>query len=189
MTIKEQQLEAVKHEIGNVLHNTRCAYTNGMALRQLYTEKEKHFLFNLSQHPAAEVLRIPNCVSHMNNLATTSLGSGLGTLKILLDLSEASAEFQEAYSILQPMVDRVAELEAEIQDERNTAGRAAHALAEAIEVARIAAEDKVAKDPAVIAARKALEAAQPALVPVPAEPEKPFRGKIRIDGDGQPVPA
>ena len=181
MTIKEQQLEAVKHEIGNVLHNTRCAYTNGMALRQLYTEKEKHFLFNLSQHPAAEVLRIPNCVSHMNNLATTSLGSGLGTLKILLDLSEASAEFQEAYSILQPMVDRVAELEAEIQDERNTAGRAAHALAEAIEVARLAAESKAMRDPAVVAAQKAHEAAQPALVPEAVDTSPPFRGRVALE--------
>jgi aminopeptidase N len=175
-------LEAVKHEIGHILHNVQCAYVNGMALRNLYTEKERHFLFNLSQHPAAEVLRIPNCLSHMNSLAASSLGSDFGTLKILLDLSEQSAEFQEAHGILQPLVDRVAELEAEIMEENAVAGRAANALAEAIEAARQAAEDKLAKDPAVIAARKALDAAQPALVPQPAlDTSPPFRGKVKIE--------
>jgi hypothetical protein len=181
MTIKEQQLEAAKNAVGSVLHNTRCAYTNGMALRQLYTEKEKHFLFNLSEHSAPEVLRIPNCLSHINNIATTSLGSNFGTLKILLDLSEASAEFQEAYSILQPMVDRVAELEAEIQAETETASRALHALHEAEDAARQAAESKAMRDPAVIAARKALEDSQPALVPEAAEPAPLIRGRQKLE--------
>jgi hypothetical protein len=182
MTIKQSQLEAVKHEIGHILHNVQCAYVNGMALRNLYSEKEGHFLFNLSQHPAPEVLRIPNCIGHMNQLAASSVGQDFGTLKILLDLSSASAEFQEAHSIIQPLVDRVAELEAEIEDERNTAGRAANALAEAEAAARQAAEDKLAKDPAVIAARKAFDAAQPALVPQPAlDTSPPFRGKVKIE--------
>jgi hypothetical protein len=181
MTIKESQLEAVKNEIGHVLHHHRCAYVNGMALRNLYTEKERHFLFNLSQHPAAEVLRIPNCHGHMHNLAASSVGQDFGTLKILLDLSEASAEFREAHAILQPLVDRVAQLEGEIEAERETAGRAAHVLAEAEDAARQAAQEKAMKDPAVVAARKALEAAQPALVPdVAVDTSPPFRGKVAI---------
>jgi hypothetical protein len=182
MTIKEQQLEAVKHEIGHVLHHHRCAYVNGMALRNLYSEKEKTFLFSLSQHPAAEVLRIPNCLSHMNSLAASSLGSDFGTLKILLDLSEASAEFQEAYAIIQPRVDRVAELEAEILEENAAAGRAANALAEAIEAARVAAEASAMKAPGVLAAQKALAAAQPALVPdAVIDTSPPFRGRVKIE--------
>lgn len=181
MTITEQKLELAKDKIGNVLHHHRCAYVNGISLRDLYADKERVFLASLSQHSAPQVLRIPNCHSHVHHLTVSAMGGDFGTLKILLDLSEASAEFKEAYQILQPLVDRVAELEAEIEDERLVAAEASNKLRDAVEAARLAAEEKLAKDPAVLAAQKAFEAAQPALVPAPTPDIVLTRGKVKLE--------
>lgn len=51
-------------------------------------------------------------------------------------------------------------------------------IRETEEAARRVAEERLAKDPAVIAARKALAAAQPALVP--ATPPALVRGKVDL---------
>jgi len=187
MTLKEQELENIKNATGNIPHNVRCAYVNGMNLRSLYAEMEKDILFNLGEHPAPEVLRLGNCAGHMFGHVRAKDGNSFATLKIMLDLSEASDAFKESYAVLQPMLDRIAELEAEILAERETAALALHALNEAEAAAREKAEALLAKDPTVAAARKALEAAQPALVPVPVEHPKPFRGTLKIE-DGKAVP-
>jgi hypothetical protein len=185
MTIKEQQLEAVKLEIGNIPHNPRCAYVNGMALRQLFAEREQAFLFTLSQHPAPEVLNIGNSLNHIYTHAQSDTGHGFSNLKAIVDLSENSHAFKTAYALIQPLVDRVAVLESEIQAEMEAESRARSALHEAEEAARAAAEEKLAKDPAVIAARKAFEAAQPALVAEPTPDIVLTRGKVKLEEQAQ----
>lgn len=177
MTIKEQQLEAAKTELGGVFITHRSCYTSIMALRQLYKEREEAFKINLTNHPAGNPLELGQALSHT---FTTMRGSSeFLNLKAALDYAEALPETTAALEIVSPIVARIRELEAAILSEREAANRAAHALQEAEEAARAAAELKLAKDPLVIAARKALEAAQPALVP---DIEiTPFRGKVKLE--------
>jgi hypothetical protein len=183
-TLKEQQLADLKHEIHHIDYHIQCAYANGLSLRLLFEEKASIFRSNFRENSWLDIFTVPNCSAHMSGMANSMLGINIGTLKTILDLSENSTEFKEALALIQPKMDRVAEIELEIQAEREIAALAARALADAEEAARGAAEAALAKNPAVIAARAALEAAQPVLV-TPSPDIILTRGKQRLQEPAQ----
>ena len=154
-----EQLEAVRNQIGDISHNVRCAYVNTMVLRHLYEEKESLFNFSLCEHPAPQVLNIQNSAAHMAGFVTTGMLQEFTATKTALDLAEASDAWKEANGIIGPLVDEIRKLEAQIERENAEHGARLRALAEAEEAATAAALAKVDRDPKVIAARQALEAA------------------------------
>jgi small-conductance mechanosensitive channel len=178
MTNTQYLIESAKFAVHHVLANHQAAYVNGIALRELHDERKAQFLHTLTQHPAAVPLNISNSSSHIFHHVRSDQFAEFQAIKTALEISEESAEFKEAFAITDPLVQEVRRLEQQLQDERTRAGQALHALNEVEQAARAAAEEKLANDPKVKAAREALAAAQPALVAEKAPDPALIRGKI-----------
>jgi hypothetical protein len=181
MTITEQKLELTKDAIGNVLEHHRASYVNGMAIRNLLAEREPGFMVNLNVHGTPQPLNIPNCTSHVYTYLQTQHARDFLGIRAAHEISEKNPDFLEAFAILDPLVSEYRRLQGEIATERLVAAEASNKLQEAVEAARLAAEEKLAKDPAVLAAQKAFEAAQPALVPEPTPDIVLTRGKMKLE--------
>tara|TARA_R110000868_G_scaffold383653_2_gene650913 strand:- start:5147 stop:5668 length:522 start_codon:yes stop_codon:yes gene_type:complete len=164
MTI-EKQIENIHSEIGSVLYNHRASYTNGMALRHLHSEQVAKYKFALSEHSAPEVLRISNCLAHIQYVTTTPECANFGTIETLLKLSESSEEFKTAYGILQPLINQLAALEADQAAANLAAGEAESKRRNAMDEAKAQAISAIERE-------FALPEPQPE-----QEPEKPFRGR------------
>ena len=175
MTATEQDLEVAKNQLSHVLAHHVSIYTNGMALRQVRDEREQGFLFTMSNHPGAEPLHLGRCLSYpLNTVVSDNIGEFLA-IRSALKILETSPEFIEAFAIIQPMVDEVRRLEAQHQAEIETLNRTRQTLHEAEEAATAKAMAHLDRDPAIIAARKALEAI------TSAEPTPLIRGRQKLE--------
>jgi hypothetical protein len=152
----ESAIEDIKLRVGNIPYSVQATYCNGIGARSLYIEKEANFKKLLVEHSAPQPLQLGNSLAHTNQILQASESVGFANAKIMMDLVQAMPEFIAAEAQVQPLLDEIASLQAELAKEREILGSKQHALNEAREAAaeraRIAAEN----DPEVIAAAKAL---------------------------------
>ena len=148
-----------------------------MALRHLWAEREAEILHLLSEQGLPDVMNPTSDAGWLLAYASSPMTSRLPALKVMLDISESSQHFKDACKIIGPIMDLIAKLEAELEMENAERGALANALREAEDLARAKAEAALGRDPTVLAARKALEAAQPAPA---AEPPALIRGRQTI---------
>ena len=173
MTNTKKLAEAAQNEVAHVPGNHQCAYSNGMALRQLLAEKEAGFHFNLQTHPAPQPLHIPRCVGHVFNYLKSDSADEFLRIKMALEISEASPAFQAACKILDPLVAEVRRLEALILDEQTASGQKLAAIREAEDAAIAKAQAALESDPAVKKLKEQAEQTRPAHIEAPS-----FRGKV-----------
>jgi hypothetical protein len=163
----EQKLEEARTEANNVASHHRSFYVNLIGLRQLVAEKEAAYKCSLANHSAPMPLDIG---AGLNNVFCEARGSSeFLNLRAALAYLEGLTEAQEAESILQPLVDRVRELEEQLHAEQAAVAAAAEARRSAIEKATAEALAKIEAQFAEV---------EPA---APAEPAKPFRGKVKLE--------
>ena len=172
-----EKLDAAQNELNSVEQTHRGAWAHGMALRHLWAEREEEILHLLSEQGLPDVMNPTSDTGWLLAYASSPMTSRLPALKVMLDISESSQQFKEACEIIGPIIDRIAVLEAQLEAENAERGKLSNALREAEELARAKAEAALGRDPTVLAARKALEAAQPAPVP---EPPALIRGRQTI---------
>ena len=154
------------------------AYTNGMAVRLAHAELKEGFLRSLATNPnGAEPLNPRNSAGHIYGLIRGRNFSDFAAMDTALRLNEASDHFKAACAIIQPLVDRVNELEAELEAEVTAYAVKANALTAAedaaVEKARLALES----DPALAKARLAAEALRPPHI----EPPAPMIFREKVD--------
>ena len=153
-----QKIEALKNQVTSLPYTARAVFTNVAALQNVWLDRKAVLILELSHHPKPNPLDIPNSTNHSYSLILTPMFAEIATLRLTLDLAEASQEYIAAAAVIQPMLDLLAALEAvqvaEIAEKSARLG----ALREAEVAALAAATAKAAADPAVVAARKALDA-------------------------------
>lgn len=147
-----------------------------MALRELHAERKKEVLFQMQLHPLPDPLNISNCKRHVLGIAKGSAFAEFTGIDAALRMNDASDNFQTAHAVIQPLVDRVAELEAELQGEAVLYAESCRALHEAEAVALEKARASLEKDPTVAKLRSQAEAVRPSHI----EPTAPFRGKVEL---------
>lgn len=166
MNITIEQIEAARQLVGNVPHHLRAAFTGAEILREILAEREAKVLAGFSQCANPQPLTPGDATSHIYTHAVSASTAEVATLRFSLGLIEASADYAEAVPVITPLVNEVHRLEAEYLAQRLVAAEAAAARQAAIEAARAEALAKVD-------ARFAEP--EPS---APAEPEKPFRGRV-----------
>lgn len=152
-----EKIEFAKDAVGNVPAHHSCAFVNGSALRNLYAEREPSFLFNLAVNGAPTPLVVPNSTSHIFNYIRTEDASEFLAIRAALEIAEASPAFREACEIMEPLLAEVRRLEQQLADEIAEHGVKCNALQVAESAALEKAKAIADKDPAVVAARQALE--------------------------------
>jgi hypothetical protein len=172
MTNTETLLEEARTEVNNVSPNYRSLYVHLLGLRQLYQEKEAPYKAALENHPWPLPLELGACINH--TFCESRSASEFMNIRAALQYVESLPEAHEAESILRPLADRVRELEQTLHAEQSAIAAAAAAKQAAIEEAKAAAL-------AEVEARFAKP--EPA---APAEPAKPFRGKVRLEEPALP---
>jgi hypothetical protein len=178
-----EKIEATKNEVGNQLVSHIQAYCSGMALRELHAELKTRFLFELGMNPAPEPFNTSNCKGHVLGLIRGTTFIEFASLETALRINEASEHFKEAYAIMQPLIDRVAELEAELQAEVETYAEKLHAIRSAEETALEKARLALEKDQNISKLRSQAEAVRPPHI----EPPTVFRGRVEIKRESEAV--
>lgn len=178
-----EKIEAARNEVGSVPQHHIDAYCTGMALRLLHAKLEKQFLNSLASNPIAEPLNPSSSIGHVLGLVRGRDFADFSALETALRLNEASDHFKTAYEIMQPLVDRVAALEADLQAEVEAYAEKLHAIRAAEETALEKARLALEKDPAVAKLRSQAEAVRPAHI----EPEPLFRGRVEIKREPEAV--
>lgn len=153
-----EKITAIKAEVNRLPFTMRAAYTNGIALRNLYNEGEKAALFQLQNHNSPDVFSIQNNSTNLICFTRSEEQIQLTSAKHLLDLSEGSPAFQEALAAIEPKLAEISALEAELAAENANRENARIALAEAEETALESARKAALESPAVAKARAALAA-------------------------------
>jgi hypothetical protein len=167
MTNTEKLLEEARTAVGSVAPTHRSFYVNLIGLRQLVAEKESSYKCALANLWPPMPLDIGNC-RHTVFCAARSSNEFLN-LRAALVYLEGLPEAQEAETILAPLVAKVRELEAQLAADELAAGQVAQARQNAIDEAK-------AKALAEVEARFADPEPE-----APAEPAKPFRGKVKLE--------
>lgn len=176
-----QKLELARDACGSAIpFEDRANYVNLVGLRGILAERERSALTALGQHPGPAILDIPNTVSHSYRTALACMEQVLA-LRAAVDLLESRPEVMASLAKVEPLVAEVRRLEAELERENAEHGERLRVLREAEEIAKAAALAQAEQDPAVVAAREALEAitkseAQP-------EPIKLVRGRQKLAPD------
>jgi hypothetical protein len=160
ITPTEKLIEETRFLIHNVPHVSLCAFLNWQCLNSIYQERKDQFLFDLTQHAQPDIFNIDNSLGHVRGHMETAFYSEFSAAKIMLDVAEEAPAVKIARGILEPLFARLEELEAQLLAERAEIGAASHALDLAEAAAKNAAEAALASDPAVAAAREALEKLQ-----------------------------
>jgi hypothetical protein len=161
-----QKLQAAREAVSSIPQPLRSAWVSVEALRQVRDEHAAALRFELLTQPNPNPLDIGNCTDRPFHLSTIPRNREHLALVNLITLAESLPEFIEADKILRNLVSEVRGLEAKLQQEIDLAARVEQDRRDAIEAAR-------AEALAEIDARFAEP--EP---PAPAEPEKPFRGKV-----------
>lgn len=153
-----EQIAVIKSEISSLPHTVRSVYTNGTALRNIWLEKRAELLGELSRHPSPDPMDIPNGTSHPYGFVRSPVFTEVAMLRLVLDISEASPEFQEACNLIEPQLAKITVLEAEHAAAVDLKGRKLAALRDAETAALEAARAAALESPAVVKARRDLEA-------------------------------
>ena len=160
-----QKIEAVRHEVGNILHHHRCAFVNVRALQQVRNERLAQMKFALQQHAAPEIFSISNSLARPFAFVRSEEAHIHASIQATLTVWENAEEFLEAESIIQPLLDQLAVLEAEQAAANLAAGEAESKRRNAMDEAKAQAISAIERE-------FALPEPQPE-----QEPEKPFRGR------------
>ena len=174
-----QKIEAAKYEVHVLDEGIRGIYAHGAALRQLVQEKDREILSTLSFCGWPDPFNVMADASIVIALTTSAPMVSLPILKELLRVCEASQEFQTACQIIEPMLEKVAALEAEADSEAAIYAGQLNAIRDAEEAAAVKASIALDKDPALAKLRAAAETARPAHIEPP-----PFRGKVELANIG-----
>ena len=173
-----EQIADVQRQVSSLPHSVRAVYTNGTALKNIWLEKKEELLLELSQHPAPSPLDVPNGTSHPYGFVRSPVFTEVAMLRLVLDLAEQSVEFQDACAVIEPMLEKIAELEADHAAAVAEKGRKMNALRDAEETALEAARAAALESPAVLAARRALEALDAPLPTKKAKAETEDAGPV-----------
>jgi len=161
-----EKLAAAQELLADVPHPQLSVYCNVQAIRNLLKEKQDALMGEIIQHPRPNVLNVADSTSYPNSLLTLGVTEAFVRTRIALDLFESTAEWLEAEAIIQPQLDSIAELEAELAAENEVRAGKQAALNLAKEQALAKAQAAALEDPAVRAAQAALEALEaPATAP------------------------
>jgi CII-binding regulator of phage lambda lysogenization HflD len=160
MSNTAQQLAEAKSAVGNVAHHHRSAWVSSQALRSVLEERARSLTAAFSQHPAPDPLDIGNGTHHAF-LTAREAASDYVALRVSLDLLEGTDDFKQGAEIINPLVAKVRDLEAQLQAEEAEASRAIKDRMDALAAAKAEAIAKIEAD-----------FAEPAPSPAP-----PFRGK------------
>ena len=172
-----EKIELAKREVTQVEDLFRVAYAHGIALRQIVSQKELEIAAILSTGGWADPLNPMNDGSFIMGLATSAQLISLPILKALLEVSEGSENFKTGFSIIQPIVNRIADLEAELEAEVAAYAHKANASTAAQDAAVEKAVKALENDPALAKARQAAEVIRP---PHIAPALSIFRGKVDL---------
>lgn len=162
----QSKIEATKQTVEGVGHHHQCAFVNVRSLQAVRAERVAQMKFQLQHHAAPEVFNISNSTLRPLTFACSEEAHAYSAIISTLAIWETSPEFLEAEGIIQPMLDEIAKLEADLAAENVAAGLQAQARRDAI-------EEATAKALADIAAKFP----EPSSEPAPPEPAPPFRGK------------
>ncbi len=154
----ESEIESIRNQIGELDHNVRSIFVNGVGMRALHEEKQAEFKALLIEHSAPQVLHLGNSLSHTNGILQIAEGSRFVASKILVDLVEAMPEFIAAHATIAPLLAEIARLEAEVAAEVQLRGEKQTQLNLAREQALAKAQAAALQDPLVKAAEDALAA-------------------------------
>ncbi len=152
-----------RQSLANVATEARCLHTSTIALRDFVEEKEAVLVLQVQN-----TLPISGNIGHIRNamgamvVLSQSAGVELAGAKALLATLEDSNEFKQAAAIIEPLLEEIAELEADEQTKREEKYRRAAALQEVEQAAKARALAAAAADPEVIAAKRKLEEAEAA---------------------------
>jgi hypothetical protein len=154
----ENEITELKSTIECHPPETKAIYLNGVNLRQLYSEELARVRSQLLFHPFSRITNRSNTICDSFSHAENSKNGTLIHLSFVADVAESMPEFQAAYKLIQPLVNKLAELEADLVAEVDLRGKKQSALnaarEAALERARLAAET----DPSVLAAEADLAA-------------------------------
>ena len=170
-----EKLDSAQHELNKVEAHNRGAYAHGMALKQLWAEKQAEVLHLLSEQGMPDVMNPISDAGWLLAYASSPMTSRIPVLKAMYDISQASTHFKEACELIQPILDRVAKLEAEVLEENRAYALKLRAIADAEEAALAKAMLAAAADPAIAKLRSQAEAVRPANIDPPI-----FRGKVDL---------
>lgn len=136
--LTEKALEVARIKVEETPFNLRASYTNVAALKAILAEKERSALANFGQHPRPNPLDIGNSSGHPFN-AASCLMPDYNIIKTAMALLESTDEYREALALIQPRVDDVRRLEAQLDAEVQAVSVAAHARQEKIDAAKAVA--------------------------------------------------
>ena len=177
MTTQEKILE-LQNKVISLPYTARAIFTNVTALQNVWLDKKAAVLLELSHHPKPNPLDIPNSTNHSYSLIISPLFTEIATLRLTLEVAQASQEYIAAAAVIQPMLDLLAALEAQLAAENDHRASKHRDLRDAEEAALEAAKLAALNSPEVIAARRALESLD--------QPQPTKKGKAMIE-DTEPV--
>jgi len=138
---------------------TRLAHTTLLSLRTLVSELQARALFVLTTHNGAEDFENPaNRLADVYRFLTHEASTQLAMGESLLAVMENSDKIKGYAAEVEPLLAEVAALEQQEAEARRVRGEAMQALSDATAEAEKRALEAASQDPAVIAAKKALEA-------------------------------
>jgi hypothetical protein len=132
------KLEAARSKVGDVPYSFRASYTNVAALREILAGKERSVSAAFGQHPNPRPLDIGNSAGHPFHTATVIMAE-YNNIKTAVDFLEATDEHKDAVALIQPLVDEVHRLEAQLAAEEFAANTAETQRREKFEAAKAAA--------------------------------------------------
>ena len=153
-----EKIEALKNQVTGLPYTARALFTNVAALQNVWLDKKAAVLLEFSHHPKPNPLDIPNSTNHSYSLIISPLFTEIATLRLTLEVAQASQEYQQACKVIEPLLEEIVRLEVQLAAEVAEKSERSRILREAEEAALAAATAKAAADPAVVAARKALDA-------------------------------
>lgn len=142
----QDQLAAARLELNNTPENLRHLFTNGTRAEQMFLEAQKTAVIRLQLQSDGRPDHVINAGSNVLSEARGAVLADLPRLAAMVDALNHSDTFAEAKATCQPLVDRIAELEAEILAEKHAEALRLQDIENRKREATAAALAKVEKD-------------------------------------------
>lgn len=120
----ENQLAASRLELGHVDELARNLYSNGIEAEALFAKAQNTAVVRLQIDSRGTPTHTTNAAGNVLSEARGHAFADLAQLQALVTALNASDEYNEAKKAVQPIVDSIAKLEAEIESERRAESKA-----------------------------------------------------------------